>query len=176
MGMYKNDYTVIKLGNMEQKIEVIGGIRQGCCISTLLFKMVTFKIIDELRNEKRFKMRKFNDNSIWLADDATLIADSLKTIKNLLECLSRAGGKYGLQINKEKTKIMRVRGQIDDCKLSEYERVEEATYLGVTIGGKNSDIFEIENKKVLKKADRKVNSIREEVSKSADKALSYSLR
>ena len=169
--MYKDDHTIIKLGNMEQKTEVTGGIRQGCCLSTLLFKMVTFKIIDELRKEKLFRMREFNDNSIWLADDATLIADSLQTLKKLLECLSRAGGEYGLQINKEKTKIMRVRGQIDDCKLSEYERVEEATYLGVTIGGKNSDIFEIENKKVLKKADRKVNSIREEVSKSADKAL-----
>ena len=106
-----------------------------------------------------------------MADDATLIADSLQTLKELLECLSKAGGEYGLQINKEKNKIMKVRGQKDDCKLSEYEMVEEATYLGVTIGGKNSDIFEIENKKVLKKADRKVNTIMSEASRSADKAL-----
>ena len=53
--MYKDDHTIIKLGNMEQKTEVTGGIRQGCCLSTLLFKMVTFKIIDELRKEKLFK-------------------------------------------------------------------------------------------------------------------------
>jgi len=169
--MYKDDHTVIKLGSMEQKVEVTGGIRQGCCLSTLLFKMVTFKIIDELRKERLFKMREFEDNSIWLADDATLIADSLQTLKRLLECLSKAGGKYGLQINKEKTKIMRVRGQIDDSILKEYEMVDEATYLGITIGGKYSDIFEIENKKVLKKADKKVYSTMEEVSKSADKAL-----
>merc|ERR1712033_141087 len=169
--MYKHDHTIINLGNMQQKIEVTGGIRQGCCISTLLFKMVTFKIIDKLRNEKLFKMRKFNENSIWLADDATLIADSLKTLKELLECLSRAGGEYGLQINKDKTNIMRIRGQIDDRLLKEYEMVEEATYLGITIGVKNSDIFEMENKKVLKKADRKVNSIMSEASRSADKAL-----
>merc|ERR1712002_358655 len=136
-----------------------------------LFKMVTFKIIDKLRSEKLFKMRKFNDNSIWLPDDATLVADSLQTLKELLECLSKAGGEYGLQINKDKTKIMKVRGQKDDCKLDEYEMLEETTYLGITIGGKNSDIFEIENKKVLKKADRKVNSIMSEASRSADKAL-----
>merc|ERR1712120_103765 len=169
--MYKDDHTIIKLGNMEQKIEVTGGIRQGCCISTLLFKMVTFKIIDELRKEKLFKMRKFNDNSIWLADDATLVADSLQTLKKLLDCLSKAGGEYGLQINREKTKIMKVRGQKDDCKLDDYEMVEETTYLGITIGGKGSDIFEIENKKVLDKANRKVNSIMSEASRSADKAL-----
>ena len=49
--------------------------------------------------------------------------------------------------------------------------VEETTYLGITIGGKGRDIFEIENKKILDKANRKVNSIMSEVRRSADKAL-----
>merc|ERR1711874_225234 len=71
--MYQNDNTVIKLGNMKKKVEVTSGIRQGCCISTLLFKMVSFKIIDELRVKKNYKIGKFNDNSLWLADDPTLI-------------------------------------------------------------------------------------------------------
>merc|ERR1712121_338 len=30
--MYKDDYTIIKLGNMQEKMEITGGIRQGCCI------------------------------------------------------------------------------------------------------------------------------------------------
>merc|ERR1711874_860762 len=106
--MYQNDNTVIKLGNMRKKIEVTGGIRQGCSISTLLFKMVTFKIIDELRTRKRYKIGKFDDNSLWLADDATLIAEDLDTLLDLLNCLSSAGGKYGLEINEKKTKIMKV--------------------------------------------------------------------
>merc|ERR1712121_208952 len=46
--MYRNDYTIIKLGNMVEKIEVTGVIRQGCSISTLLFKLITFKVIIEL--------------------------------------------------------------------------------------------------------------------------------
>merc|ERR1712121_328602 len=72
---------------------------------------------------------------------------------------------------KKKTKIMRIRGQTDDCVLNEYEMVKETKYLGVTIGGKKSDIFGIENDRVLKKADRKVNTAMSEVSRSADKAL-----
>ena len=40
--MYEGDRTIIQLGRMRECIEVTGGIRQGCCISTLLFKMVTF--------------------------------------------------------------------------------------------------------------------------------------
>ena len=169
--MYKDDHTIINLGNMNEKIEVTGGIRQGCCISTLLFKMVTFKIIEKLRREPLFKMRKFNDNSIWLADDATLIAESPQILKQLLDCLNKAGGEYGLQINREKTKIMKIRGQEDDLRLRDYEMVEETTYLGVTIGGKGRYIFENENKKILDKANRKVNTIMSEVRKSADKAI-----
>merc|ERR1711874_352905 len=94
-------------------IEVTGVFRQGCCVSTLLFKMVTFNIIDELKSMKKYKIRKFNDNSLWLADDATLIADSMDTLMELLNCLSTAGGEYGLEINKNKTKIMKVRGPDD---------------------------------------------------------------
>merc|ERR1711913_185993 len=105
--MYQEDCTIIKLGKMNKKVEVTSGIRQGCCISTLLFKLVTFKIIDELRKKQKYKVREFNDNSLWLADDATLIAEKLETLLELLECLGEAGGVYGLEINKEKTKIMK---------------------------------------------------------------------
>merc|ERR1711874_127594 len=91
--MYQADNTIIKLGNMSKKVEVTSGIRQGCCISTLLFKLVTFRIIDELRTKKKYKIGKFCDNSLWLADDATLIAEDLDTLLDLLDCLSVAGGK-----------------------------------------------------------------------------------
>ena len=49
--MYENDKTTIQLGKLKETIEVTCGIRQGCCISTLLFKMVTFTIIEELRTK-----------------------------------------------------------------------------------------------------------------------------
>ena len=169
--MYKDDNTVIKIGNITEKVEVTGGIRQGCCISTLLFKLVTFKIIEDLREEKRYKVGKFNDNSIWLADDATLVAEDLDTLRKLLDCLNRSGGRYGLQINEKKTKIMKIKGPNTHTKIKEYEMVTEATYLGVTIGGRWRNIFEKENKKLIGKAEKKVNVLLSEVKKSADKAL-----
>ena len=169
--MYKDDHTVIKLGSLAEKVEVTGGIRQGCCISTLLFKLVTFKIIEKLREERLYKIRKYNDNSIWLADDATLIAEDLPTLKKLLECLSKTGGEYGLQINEKKTKIMKIKGPDSSDHIEEYEEVTEATYLGVLIGGRWRDIFEKENKKILEEVDRKVNTVMAEVKKSADKVV-----
>ena len=167
--MYKNDFTVINLGKMNEKVEVTGGIRQGCCISTLLFKMVTYKIIEELRKQKKYKIGKYEDNSIWLADDATLIAEDLDTMKELLDCLSRVGKIYGVQINEEKTKIMQIKGRYSPSSFQGYDIVTEAKYLGVTVGGRGRDIFEKENKLSIEKAEKKVNTLMAEVRKSADK-------
>ena len=49
--MYSRDKTTITLGKMQETIEVTGGSRQGCSISTLLFKMVTFCIIEDLERD-----------------------------------------------------------------------------------------------------------------------------
>ena len=141
--MYEGDSTIIQLGRMRKKIEVTGGIRQGCCISTLLFKMVTFTIIDDLRElGKKYQVGEFMDNSLWLADDATLIADSLPNLLELLEILKKTGKKNGLEINLEKTKIMKVRGPDIGDMVGELEVVKETKYLGIQIGGRGRNIFE----------------------------------
>ena len=86
--MYEGDKTTIQLGKMKETVEVTGGIRQGCSISTLLFKMVTFTMIEDLRNQaERYKIRKYEDNSLWLADDATIIAKDEATMIRTLEIL-----------------------------------------------------------------------------------------
>jgi len=81
--MYEKDETTINLGKMKETIEVTCGIRQGCSISTLLFKMVTYCIIEELlKNGKQYRIREYKGNSLWLADDVTLIANSKKSRRN----------------------------------------------------------------------------------------------
>ena len=98
--MYEGDRTTIQLGRMRETMEVTGGIRQGCSISTLLFKMVTFTMIEDLRNQaERYKVRKYNDNSLWLADDAshaTIIAKDEKTLLDTLDILENTGKVNGL--------------------------------------------------------------------------------
>ena len=170
--MYEGDSTIIQLGRMRKKIEVTGGIRQGCCISTLLFKMVTYTIIDDLRElGKKYQVGEFLDNSLWLADDATLIADNLPNLLDLLKILEKTGKKNGLEINKDKTKIMRIRGPEIGERVGELEVVKETKYLGVQIGGRGRNIFEKENKKTLEKAEEKVNTLIALIKKSADKVI-----
>ena len=48
--IYMEDSTKIQLEkNQEIEIEVTSGIRQGCTASTVLFKLITYKIIEEMR-------------------------------------------------------------------------------------------------------------------------------
>merc|ERR1712033_56072 len=94
------------------------------------------------------------------------------TLDQLLKCLEKSGKEYGLEINKEKTKILKIRGGEDSHKINEYEMVKEATYLGITVtGGKGREIFQAENKIILDKANKQVNTIMGDVRKSADKAI-----
>ena len=170
--MYEGDSTVITLGRLRKEIEVTSGIRQGCCISTLLFKMITYTIIDDLREKgEKYKVGKFFENSLWLADDATLIAKNLPDLMELLKILEESGGENGLRINKEKTKIMKIRGKEDEETTGDYERVKETKYLGIQIGGKGRNLFEMENKKTLKKAEEKANILMATIKKSADKVI-----
>ena len=86
--MYAKDSTTITLGNMQKTIEVTCGIRQGCSISTLLFKMVTYNIIEKLENEgERYELGMFTGTTIWLADYVTLIANSEESLKKNIKIL-----------------------------------------------------------------------------------------
>ena len=169
--MYKEDCTIIKLGRMNKKVEVTSGIRQGCSISTLLFKLVTFRIIDKLREKRMYRIRKFCDNSLWLADDATIIADSMENMIDILDCLNTEGGVFGLEINKDKTKIMKIRGPDNFHSIGSYEIVKETKYLGITIGGFGRNIFDKSNSNFISKAREKVNTLIAQIRKSVDMVL-----
>ena len=77
----------------------------------------------------------------------------------------------GLEINLEKTKIMRVRGPEIGDRVGELEVVKETKYLGVQVGGRDRNIFEMENKKLIEKAEEKVNALLAQIKKSADKVI-----
>merc|ERR1711874_97209 len=94
-----------------------------------------------------------------------------ETLLELLECLGEAGGVYGLEINKEKTKIMKIRGPDNNMDIGDYEMVTEAKYLGVMIGGYGRDIFRKSNEEFLANAEKQVFALMRQIKKSADKVI-----
>ena len=170
--MYENDKNTIQIGKFKETIEVTCGIRQGCSISTLLFKMVTFTIIEDLRKKADlYNIGVYKDNSLWLADDATIIARDEQSLEKVLDVLESAGKENGLELSEEKTRILRIRGPKIKGKIGKYKIENEAKYLGIQIGGKCRDIFQAENKLWIQKAEKKANGIISQIKKSCDKVI-----
>merc|ERR1711874_145499 len=92
-------------------------------------------------------------------------------LQKLLRVLKETGKENGLELNLEKTKIMKIRGPEIGDRLGEFEVVKETKYLGVQIGGRGRNIFEAENKKLIEKARKKANALLPQIKKSADKII-----
>ena len=154
--MYSGDETTIKLGNMQQTVEVMSGIRQGCSISTLLFKMVTFCIIEDLEKQgRKYEIDRYKGNSLWIADDAILITGSTEDLEHNINILKQSALQYGLEICEEKSKVLQVRRKEKPRMVGNFEVVEEVKYLGVKVGGVGRNIYQREKKEVIQKAQVK---------------------
>ena len=104
--------------------------------------MVLFCIIEDLQKKgKIYKIGKYEGNSLWLADDATLISSSIKHVEENIKVLIESGGEYGLNLSKSKTKILQVRSTKNIEKISEYSVEKEVQYLGINIGVSGRDII-----------------------------------
>ena len=103
--IYMNDSTKIQLEkNKEIEIEVTSGIRQGCTALTLLFKLITYKIIDEMRKTEGIKILGPKITCFFYADDGLLSAK--EKAKRSIEIIREIGGKYGLQLNERKSQCI----------------------------------------------------------------------
>ena len=170
VALYTNDETTIRLGNCEEKIRVTSGIRQGCALSTLLFKMITYCIIEELEEKGvMFRTEGMELNSVWVADDVTLISNSIINTEENVKILKEVAARYGLHINLKKSKVVQVKGKKTEIKIAGMEVVEELQYMGVTIGGKGKRIFQLDKSRWLKRILKETAMLYKKVSSSYDK-------
>lgn len=115
------------------------GVRQGCPMSPILFNLVLADLEEELRKVK-WGGTRIGEERVYLllyADDMVLIAEKEEEMKSMLERLEGYIDRKGLEINVEKTKIVRFnrgRGRRKRIrwrwKGKTIEEVREYTYLG----------------------------------------------
>ncbi|CAL4088951.1 unnamed protein product [Meganyctiphanes norvegica] len=169
--LYSGDYTKIRFGEQEKRIDITSGIKQGCTLSTTLFKIVTYMIIKEL--EKRGRGYQIDDitlESLFFADDSILMADSVENAKHNLNILIEVSKKYGLNLNREKCKII-IYNDTENTKEIEGIKVEEnVKYLGVTIDNKK-DLFKTQREMIKKNAEKYANMTHGIICKSVNRIL-----
>jgi len=138
-------------------VQIGRGARQGCCLSPILFNLYH----DCLTKEALVVLGDFNIGgqiiqTVKYADDLVLMAKELTVLQGMLDKLIEIGRCYGMEMNVEKTKVMRISRQpspvtimIDQKPL---ENVECFKYLGSMLTNDGRCTCEIKSRIDMAKA------------------------
>jgi len=93
-------------------------VRQECCLSPILFNLysefLTKKAVEGFGD---FKIGGQIIHTVKYADDLVLLAKEEKLLQNMIDKLIEIGGCYGMQMNVEKAKVMRILRQPFSIKI-----------------------------------------------------------
>ena len=112
------------------------------------------------------KIARRNNNTLWYADDTTLMAESEEELKNLLMKMKEESQKVGLKFNIQKMKIM-ASGPITSWQIDgeTVETVSDFVFLGSKITADGDCSHEIKRRLLL---GRKVMTHLDSILKSRD--------
>ena len=150
---------VIKNGKSSEFFTLERGIRQGCCLSALLFILVEILAIS-IRNNKDINGIIINKEQIkisQLADDTTLYLADISSLKNALLLLERFSVCSGLCINRDKTEVIPLNIQnVDTYKLGIFWQKGSFKMLGIWFSSNEDEMIWLN---VNDKVERTKNTI-----------------
>ena len=87
-------------------------VRQGCSLSPILFNLHSECLTKEaLEGFGDFKRGGQIFHTVKYADELVLLAKEEKVLQDMIDKLIEIGGCYGMEMNVEKTKIIRISRQ-----------------------------------------------------------------
>jgi len=111
--LYMAQSVKVRLNRGETRSVKIGrGVRQGCCLSPILFNLYSEGLIKEaLEGCGGFKIGRQIIHTVKYADDLVLLVKEEKMLQDMMDKLIEIGRCYGMEMNVEKTKVMRISRQ-----------------------------------------------------------------
>ena len=157
---YVGDRTRVEVGDSKVLVEMNSGIRQGCTASALIFKMVTYKIIEELsRRAEGVRLGGVKVGSLFFADDGMLLARGIEETRRTVKILREEVGKFRLEMNMEKSKCMMSNveaGGEEVLEIEGMELVKEIKYWGIKTE-RRCNLYEGQIRKMLEKGKKMSN-------------------
>ena len=169
--VYSNDSTTLTLGDLEEKMFITSGIKQGCTASTTFFKLVTYMIMKTLEvRGSQFQIDNLTINSIFYADDSMAIARSVEEARKNLEIVTEVSKTYGLHINVEKSSALIYNNSDGVKEIEGIKVVDKVKYLGLTLS-EGKDIFKEQKEDMINKAKKLSNLTYSVIARSCNKVL-----
>ncbi len=135
--LYKEQKAEINVEEEVREAKIQKGVRQGCCLSPILFNLYIEKVIEEMNERKAgISIQGYNVRMIRFADDIAILEESERGLEETLKRLdSKLRIKYKMRMNKTKTKVMVVsRWEQNPLSIKvggeKFEEVREFKYLG----------------------------------------------
>jgi len=111
-------------------VKIGRGVRQGCCLSTILFNLCCECLTNEaLEGFGDFKIGGQIIHTVKYADGLVLLAKEEEVLQDMIDKLNEIGGCYEMEMNVEKTKVMRISRQPFPVK--NYDRPKTTTECGI---------------------------------------------
>ena len=152
-------------GEISDSFEVNEGVRQGCCLSPLLFIIFMDKIIRQANMQENVELGEVVMNILAYADDLILAANSVSELQGNVDGLNAACEEFGMKISVGKTKVMHVGKSRKEivCSLNgeQLEQVSEFNYLGTVFAEDGKLVKELESRR--KKGNAVASQLRSHV-------------
>ena len=155
--LYRNVNGVVRLnGQTSQQFKMEKGMKQGDCLSPLLFIIFMDQIIKENKGRTRsykvgnWKMNEISIHSQVYADDILLIAGRKEDLQKAVKEWATTLENMSMKVNINKSKVMKVGKEPEEVTISwrgeTLEQVSTYEYLGVTISDDGKYECEINNR------------------------------
>jgi len=111
--LYMAQIVKVRLNRGETRSVKIGReVRQGCCLSPIPFNLYSECLTKEaLEGFGDFRIGGKIINTLKYADDLVLLAKEEKVLQDMFDKIIEIRGCYGMEMNVEKTNVMRISRQ-----------------------------------------------------------------
>ena len=111
--LYMAQSVKVRLNRGETRsVTTVRGVRQGCCLSPILFNLYSECLTKEaLEGLGVFEIGGQIIHTVKYADDLVLLAKEEKVLQDMIDKLIEIGRCYGMEMKVEKTKVMRISRQ-----------------------------------------------------------------